>query len=342
MWESMRERDLRSMIDVPAGGTRGPMLFLEQIDWLTPGLEPGRLVVIGGYVGSYKTLMGINMMYNNAIRNHYNIVFFSLEMYEKQIYQRLIVRHANNTLFRKHNQVITMTKVRDGKLSPDERLFLDEVVIPDLMTNKSYGDITIIDSLALGGNGIKDAVDYAEKKRQSQIGPKAGTVDMVVIDYIQLLAQYWGEGLGLDPMTATKIMARYLKDMALTFNGRGLVVVALSQLSRAAYMAARDAIRNSHEADPYQSIYSITSFAESSEIERASDVCMTIFSDETLKGRREALVQLIKNRDGDTIEKGFRVLALPDATYIGDFKQDAGGRTIDDEIGDLLAEVPWA
>ena len=88
-------------------------------------------MVIGGYVGSYKTLMGINMLYNNAIRQHYHVVFFSLEMYEKQIYQRLIVRHANNEMYRKHGQIITMTKLRSGNLSGDEKRFLDDLVIPD-------------------------------------------------------------------------------------------------------------------------------------------------------------------------------------------------------------------
>jgi replicative DNA helicase len=278
------------------------------------------------------------MLYNNAIRLHYHVVFFSLEMYEKQIYQRLIVRHANNEMFRKHGQIITMTKLRSGNLSGDEKRFLDDVVIPDLMTNKTYGDITVIDSLALGSNGIKDAVDYVEKKIQSKGDPRP--VHMVIIDYLQLLAQYWGEGMGIDPMTATKIMARYMKDLALTFNGHGLVVVALSQLSRAAYMAAREAVKNSREADPYQSVFGITSFAESSEIERASDLCITIFSDDNLKDRREALVQLIKNRDGDTIERGFRVLAQPDIGYIGDYKKDDGeASALNDELGKLLAEV---
>ena len=133
MWESMRERNLQSMIEVPIGGIKGPSVFLDQIDQrVRMGLSLGRLVVIGGYVGSYKTLMGINMLYNNAITLHWNVVFFSLEMYEKQIYQRLIVRHANNGMFRKHGQTITMTKLRGGNLSGDEKRFLDDVVIPDL------------------------------------------------------------------------------------------------------------------------------------------------------------------------------------------------------------------
>lgn len=340
MWESMRELDLRSMIEVPPGGIKGPAVFLEPIDKVVLNLEPGRLVVIGGYVGSYKTLIGINMMYNNAITLHWNVVFFSLEMYEKQIYQRLIVRHANNGMFRKHGQTITMTKLRGGNLSGDEKRFLDDVVIPDLKTNPAYGNITVIDSLTLGSSWIGDAVDYAEKKHQHDTSQERGTVHLVIIDYVQLLAQYWRAGTGIDPINATRDMARALKNMALSFNGRGLVVVALSQLSRAAYMAAREAVKNSREADPYQSVYSVTSYAESSEVERAADIGITIFSDDILRDHHEALIQLIKNRDGDPIERGFRALVQPDIGYIGDYKKDEGASSaLNDEIGKLLAEV---
>ena len=59
------------------------------------------------------------------------------------------------------------------------------------MTNKTYGDITVIDSLALGSNGIKDAVDYTETKHHKTSGDPR-PVHMVIIDYLQLLAQYWG------------------------------------------------------------------------------------------------------------------------------------------------------
>jgi hypothetical protein len=67
MVETMRELSLEEMVRVKPGEARGPLFYIEELDYKLPGIAPGRLVVIGGYVGSYKTLMGINIMYNNVV-----------------------------------------------------------------------------------------------------------------------------------------------------------------------------------------------------------------------------------------------------------------------------------
>ena len=291
--------------------------------------------MIGGYVGSYKTLLGINMMYNNAIYLKYNVCFFSLEMYEKEIYRRLAVRHARNPSFNKYNQKITMDKLNaEGGFSENEEEFFYNNVVRDLKKNRQYGSITIVDSLAMGGNTIEGILYCIDADLKGKDG-KGGGLHLVIIDYIQLYAQYY-EG---DRFSATAKVARDLKNLALTFAGRGITVVALSQLSRAAFMSARESIKKSHESDPYQYIYSITSFAESSEIERASDACITIFSDDKLKEKGKAVMQLIKNRNGRTIDKGFEVMVAPDTSYIGDPIEEADKEARNAAVGVLLEDV---
>lgn len=334
MLAPMKDQDLRSMITPPPSGMRGPMMHIAQLDWILRGIQPGKLVVLGGYVGSYKTLLGINMMYKNAINLKYNVMFLSLEMYEKEIYQRLIVRHANSPIFEKYSKSVTMHALRNGELKTDEMEFLCDIVIPDLQTSKDYGNIMVVDNMAFDGN-ILGLADYVEKTWVSTYG-QGQTLDLLIIDYIQLLAQYWGDGS--DPTNATKKVASYLKRMAMGFNDHGMVVVALSQLSRAAYMAAKDVVKFSRERDPYQYLYSVTSFAESAEIERASDVALTLFVDDTLKNEHAAFLQLIKNRDGESIEKGIKIRTSPDLAYIGDYVEDTGF-SIDDYIGELLGNV---
>jgi replicative DNA helicase len=315
----MRELNLDAMIRPSPKDNRGPMMYIEALDWKLPGIAPGRLVVIGGYVGNFKTLMGINVLYNNVVNLRYNGCFISLEMYAKDIYRRLAVLHAGSPGFRKYNQTITMQKLINDGFSRDEEDFFYNMVVPDLQSNPKYGNITIIDSLSLGSADIGTALYTVNENLKEKQGKDHG-LHFVILDYIQLYAQYWGNDREIDRITATGIVARGLKNMALTFDGRGITVFALSQLSRAAFMAAKDQIKNSHENNPYEYIYSVTSFAESSEIERASDACITIFSDDKLKEKHIAIVQLIKNRDGETIDKGFEVLALPDVAYIGDMK----------------------
>jgi hypothetical protein len=41
-----------------------------------------------------------------------------------------------------------------------------------------------------------------------------------------------------------------------------------------------------------------------------------------LKKGKRAVIQLIKNRFGETFESGVEILALPEIAYIGDFNDD--------------------
>ncbi len=268
----------------------------------------------------------------------YNACFISLEMYAKDIYRRLAVRHANSPLFGKYNQVITMKKLINGEFTKDEEDLFYGKVVPDLNRNPKYGNIMVVDSLEIGVQKIDQVAAYVDDKMAGEERKQNG-LHLLIIDYIQLLAQWWGDTLQVDRITATGKMARWLKELAMSFKGRGLTVFALSQLSRAAFMSAKESIKNSHENNPYQYVYNVTSFAESSEIERASDACITIYSDDKLKEQGQALVQLIKNRDGETIDVGIRVRALPNFGYIGDMERGKNVETHNEAVGELLADV---
>ena len=50
-------------------------------------------------------------------------------------------------------------------------------------------------------------------------------------------------------------------------------------------------------------------------------------------------MQLIKNRDGETIDVGIRVRALPNSGYIGDMKMDEDAKMRNEAVGELIAEV---
>ena len=96
----------------------------------------------------------------------------------------------------------------------------------------------------------------------------------------------------------------------------------LSQLNRVSYSAAKERLRNPriNEKDRYKNIYDLTSISESSEIVNAADIVITIYKDDTLEKEKKAIIQLLKNRFGPTIEEGVDVLALPEISYVGDFR----------------------
>jgi hypothetical protein len=231
-----------------------------------------------------------------------------------------------------------MKKLINGEFTKDEEDLFYGKVVPDLNRNPKYGNIMVVDSLEIGVQKIDQVAAYVDDKMAGEERKQNG-LHLLIIDYIQLLAQWWGDTLQVDRITATGKMARWLKELAMSFKGRGLTVFALSQLSRAAFMSAKESIKNSHENNPYQYVYNVTSFAESSEIERASDACITIYSDDKLKEQGQALVQLIKNRDGETIDVGIRVRALPNFGYIGDMERGKNVETHNEAVGELLADV---
>ena len=156
-------------------------------------------------------------------------------------------------------------------------------------------------------------------------------LELLVIDYIQLLArllrrQYKGIA---DQSQILALLVRGLKHLTLTHNNEGMTIFILSQLNRTSLTSIKERIRNPRlsEADRYKNIYDLTSISESSEIVNAADVVVTVFSDDYLKKKKEVVVQIIKNRRGNTLEEGVHILALPEICYIGDIKQE-----IDPEI----------
>ena len=63
--------------------------------------------------------------------------------------------------------------------------------------------------------------------------------------------------------------------------------------------------------------YLLSHFAEGNELERASSVVLTVYSDDNLKILYEAKVGLIKNRDGTPIESAFETPIEPEYYTFG-------------------------
>lgn len=128
---------------------KGPMWYVEPLDWIVGGMVAGSLAVIGGFTGSLKTTFAINVLYNAVVNLRYNAVFYSFEMTREQLLIRLIVRHSQHKRFRKECMDITVSKVMERKLSMNEEEFLFNKVQPDLFENLSYGHLIIREAVDL-------------------------------------------------------------------------------------------------------------------------------------------------------------------------------------------------
>jgi hypothetical protein len=115
-------------------------------------------------------------------------------------------------------------------------------------------------------------------------------------------------------------------------------VIALSQINRAAYEAAKEKIKTPQTiaSEKYDYLYELTSISESSEIVNASDIVITLFADDQTKKNGNLRMQLLKNRRGVTIEKGVDALCLPEICYVGDVKFEESEALDPEYIHDLI------
>jgi len=313
----------------------GPKIYFKPFEKLIPSIPAGTLMTVGGYVGSFKTTFGYNFAYTNAVYGGKNSVILSLEMTRDEIYLRLSVRHGLHPKFGER-QDIRFSRLKAGTWSRNEEEFYNKNIVPDFQnTTEAYrgqsyakGQVCVVDPEQLGNvqaDSVEELLDYVLHRIDEDM---PGGLDILIVDYVQLLGSELQVKAFEDNFKNTKIIARYMKNLALGFRSfewerePGLTIVLLSQLSRAAYQGAYESIYRAKKKGPerYENIYNVTAFAESTEIERASDICITLYSDDSLRNGQGATViaQLLKNRQGERNEAGERMLALADNCYIGD------------------------
>ena len=313
----------------------GPGIYFKPFEQFLPAIPSGTLMTVGGYVGSFKTTFGFNFAYCNAVYGGWNSLILSLEMPRHELYLKTSVRHGLHPKFYGQED-ITYSRLKTATLSINEEQFYHDILVPDFQNpQETYegrtfrkGQICIVDPEQLGQVGAETVSELLGHVLHRVDEDMPGGLHILVVDYAQLLGSSLPVNDFDDNFKNTKIIARYMKDLALGFRSNkwkrapGLTVVLLSQLSRAAYQSAYEIIYRSKKKGPerYQNIYNVTAFAESTEIERASDICITLYSDDGLKQSQGARViaQLLKNRQGERNEAGAEMLALPDRCYIGD------------------------
>jgi len=307
--EISREMDFAKLLEeekhIP-----GPIIPFMPIAEIVNGLHR-RLVILGGFSGSYKTTFALNIAYYNAIYLGYTTAFLSLEVDSRELWKKLLIRHAQHEDFSKYKMDINLSNGHFASLSQDQKEFLELIVGPDLSENKEYGHIIILTAEDLFKYKT-NYILYAAVQRLDELGINFG-IDLFIIDYLQLLAGSIRPS-GIDKYQFSGDVVRYLKNLTQVYKslaGDGLNVIALSQMNRDGFKNAKDS----------KGKYDLTSLAESSELANAADIVITLYADAEDKKSKRCKVQLLKNRFGETIEEPIEMLALPESTYMGDFRQ---------------------
>lgn len=327
----IRDCDFDNLISERSQKHKGPMLYNEPFDRLDITLAK-KLTILGGFSGSYKTTLAYNILYNNAIDLGYNGCFLSLEMEPNEIFLRILVRHAQHSRFRKYNISIKLLDVIKNNLTESEKDFLLNTVADDLKYH-NHGQILVAGPDDVSGcfNGFGSFISKMEQMLLDSHSPQSTYgLHILVIDYIQLLAKFSRsqfKGVS-DPFQIVGLIVRHLRHITHSYdNDRGISIIALSQLNRASYSSIKERLRKSKfdNNEKYKDLYDLTSIAESSEIVNAADFVLAIYTDDKLKSGKRAVIQLLKNRFGETLEEGIEVLALPEIAFIGDFNHEEAG-----------------
>jgi len=243
-----------------------------ELDRLTSGLQKGELIIIAARPSMGKTALAINIAQNAAINHNSIVAVFSLEMSKESLLRRMLASQA----------WVDQQLLQKGFLGQEEHGKLQKA-----LSELVEAHIFIDDSA-----GISLAEMRAKARRLKQ---NAGGLDLVVVDYLQLMsATLAGGKKGYENRTQeVSAISRGLKALAKELQ---VPVMALSQLSRASE-------RRGEDKRPL-----LSDLRESGSIEQDADVVAFIHREsyynrtEELTDAEKAKAEIIiaKQRNGPT------------------------------------------
>jgi replicative DNA helicase len=195
----------------------GLATHFDEFDRMTSGLQKSELVIIAARPSMGKTALAINIAQNAAIRGGKVVAVFSLEMSKESLLRRMLASEA----------LVDSQKIQKGFLLREDRDKLTRA-LERLVEARMFIDDT-------PGISLTEMRAKARRLRQS-----AGGLDLVVIDYLQLMsAATMGPGARRIENRTQEVSAisRGLKALAKELN---IPVIALSQLSRGSEQRAGD------------------------------------------------------------------------------------------------------
>lgn len=173
------------------------------LDQQLSGLQPSTLVIVGARPSMGKSAMALNLAAYAAVEHHVPVLFFSLEMGELEITQRLLCAES----------LVDSTRLRNGRL-----LESDWPKISRATGRLGEAPLYIDDNPNL------TIMEVRAKARR--LKSRLGGLGLIVIDYLQLMTGRHGAE---NRQVEIAEMSRGLKILSRELE---LPVVALSQLSR--------------------------------------------------------------------------------------------------------------
>ena len=240
-----------------------------EFDQMTSGFHASDLIILAARPAMGKTAFALNLALNAAVKSKKGVLLFSLEMSSSQLLQRLLSIEAG----------IGLQKIRNGFLNPDDwgKLGLASMKL-------SNTDINIAD---LPNVNVMEIRTIARRLKA------AGKLDMILIDYLQLIKG--SSGKSENRQQEISEISRALKGLARELD---VPVIALSQLSRA--------VESRADRRPM-----LSDLRESGAIEQDADIVIFLYRDDYYnedsedKGITEVIIGKQRNGAVGTVKLRF-------------------------------------
>lgn len=174
------------------------------LDALTHGLHPGQMVIVAGRPAMGKSTLGVDMLRSCAIKHNRPAVMFSLEMSRRDVQHRIMSAEAK----------IALHHIRGGTMTDT-----DWTRYAEALPRFTAAPLTID---ATPGQTVMQIKARCRKQKQQ------GGLDLVVIDYLQLLESGLSRGRD-NRQQEVSDMSRNVKLLAMELE---VPVVVLCQLNR--------------------------------------------------------------------------------------------------------------
>ena len=186
------------------GGLTGVPSGFRKLDDITAGWQPSDLIIIAGRPAMGKTSFALSIAKNIAVDYRKPVAFFSLEMNNVQLVNRLISNVCS----------IPGNKILNGQLTPDEWELFDSNI------RKMQGAPIYVDDTP--------GLSIFELRTKARRLVREHNIEVLMIDYLQLMN---ANGMRFNSrQEEVSTISRSLKSLAKELN---IPVLALSQLSRA-------------------------------------------------------------------------------------------------------------
>ncbi len=186
------------------GDRTGVTSGFKDVDAMTTGFQPGNFVILAARPGMGKTSFALNMAVAAARENNEPVAFFSLEMSNDELVQRLICSEAE----------LSMHDMRRGNIKQHQWEGISRAM-------SSLNELSIY----LDDSGALSVTEVRSRCRRLK---SSGKLSAIFIDYLQLLRP----GVLTRNANRNEELSEICRTLKVTAKDLGVPIIALAQLNR--------------------------------------------------------------------------------------------------------------